>query len=138
MSPTGTGTSNRRWACETRAKYEFFKNKNSFVLCFPTRASAGTPTRDLQFDGEIAFCCTSDVLASLLGSFAPPCQRAWALGGFVDIHSGRCLICKVRYAKCAPHSQTARLAPPPSLRPLSPRPRKAAAPKGPAFCFLNY
>ena len=31
-----------------------------------------------------------------------------------------------------------RLAPPPSLRPLSPRPCKAAAPKGPAFCFLNY
>ena len=25
-----------------------------------------------------------------------------------------------------------------SLRPLSPRPCKAAAPKGPAFCFLNY
>ena len=24
-----------------------------------------------------------------------------------------------------------------SLRPLSPRPCKAAAPKGPAFCFLN-
>ena len=27
---------------------------------------------------------------------------------------------------------------PPSLRPLSPCPCKAAAPKGPAFCFLNY
>ena len=31
-----------------------------------------------------------------------------------------------------------RLGAPPSLRPpLSPRPSKAAAPKGPAFCFLN-
>ena len=28
--------------------------------------------------------------------------------------------------------------PPPSLRRLSPLPCKAAAPKGPAFCFLNY
>ena len=30
-----------------------------------------------------------------------------------------------------------RQAPPPFLRPLSPRPCKAAAAKGPAFCFLN-
>ena len=31
-----------------------------------------------------------------------------------------------------------RLGGPFSLRPLSPRPCKAAAPKGPTFCFLNY
>ena len=31
-----------------------------------------------------------------------------------------------------------RLGGPLSLRALSPRPHKAAAPKGPAFCFLNY
>ena len=51
MSPTGT--SNQRWACETRAKAEnliFF----SFVLYPPTRASAGSPIRDLQFGREVA------------------------------------------------------------------------------------
>ena len=41
----------------------------SFVLCFLARKSVGTPTRDLQFDREIAFCCIGRS-ASLLGDFA--------------------------------------------------------------------
>ena len=51
---TTTGTSNRRWACETRRKYEILIFL-SFVLYFPTRASAGSPIRDLQFGREVAF-----------------------------------------------------------------------------------
>ena len=55
MSPTGA--SNRRWACETWAKagniFDFF----SFVLYSPTRASAGSPIRDLRLGREVALCC---------------------------------------------------------------------------------
>ena len=39
----------------------------SFVLYFPTRKSTGTPTRDLGFGREVAFCFGS----ALLGNFAP-------------------------------------------------------------------
>ena len=38
----------------------------SFVLYFPTPTSTGTPTRDLGFGGEVAFCFGS----ALLGNFA--------------------------------------------------------------------
>jgi hypothetical protein len=38
----------------------------SFVLYFPTRKSTGTPTRDLGFGREVAFCFGS----ALLGNFA--------------------------------------------------------------------
>ena len=43
----------------------------SFVLYFPTRKSTGTPTRDLGFGREVAFCFGS----ALLGNFAPPGLR---------------------------------------------------------------
>ena len=36
----------------------------SFVLYFPTRKSTGTPTRDLGFGRELAFCVGSALLAS--------------------------------------------------------------------------
>ena len=38
----------------------------SFVLYFSTRKSTGTPTRDLEFGREVAFCFGS----ALLGNFA--------------------------------------------------------------------
>ena len=55
MSPTGT--SKRRWACETWTKAGNVFNFFSFVLYSPTRASAGSPIRDLQLGREVAFCC---------------------------------------------------------------------------------
>ena len=39
----------------------------SLVLYSPTRKSTGTPTRDLGFGREVAFCFGS----ALLGNFAP-------------------------------------------------------------------
>ena len=43
MSPTGT--SNWRWVCETRAKYEFFKNKKFFCSVFPDEGKCGNPNQ---------------------------------------------------------------------------------------------
>ena len=40
----------------------------SFVLYFPTRKRTGTPTRDLGFGREVAFCFVG---SALLGNFAP-------------------------------------------------------------------
>ena len=40
----------------------------SFVLYFPTRKSTGTPTRDLGFGREVAFCFSDSVGKSLFAS----------------------------------------------------------------------
>ena len=66
--------------CETRAKSDFFLDFFSFVLYSPTRAGAGSSIRDLQYDREVAFSYIRDVLASLLGNFAP--QQGLSLGLF--------------------------------------------------------
>ena len=39
----------------------------SFAMYFPNRKSTGTPTRDLQFGREVAFCFGS----ALIGNVAP-------------------------------------------------------------------
>ena len=72
MSPTGT--SNRRWACETWAKAIRFSDFFSFVLYSPTRAGAGFPIKDLQFGREVAF---------------PYIGRSYRCARVLDEHHGR-------------------------------------------------
>ena len=48
----------------------------SLVLYSPTRKSTGTPTRDLGFGREVAFCLGS----ALLGNFAPVFAALTAYG----------------------------------------------------------
>ena len=81
MSPTGT--SNRRWACETRAKSEHIF-LFSFVLYSPTRAnSVGSPIRDLQFGREVAFTYIRCPCLVATWDFCPGRRtRAWLDPGY--------------------------------------------------------
>ena len=56
-----------------------FVLSSSFVLHFPTRNSTGTPTRDLEFGREVAFCFGS----ALLGNFA---RAVLLLVGYIAPH----------------------------------------------------
>ena len=71
------------------------------------------------------------------GREEPRLCAMWAAGYSAEEiqRRGRCWVsqCSGEYGACA-H----RLGGPFSLRPLSLRPCKAAAPEGPTFCFLNY
>ena len=66
MSPTGT--SNRRWACETRAKYMFFKKK-SFCSVFSDEGKCGNSNQGPPVRRGNRFLLYR-TFASLLGDFA--------------------------------------------------------------------
>ena len=94
MSPTGT---NRRWACETRAKYDFFEK--NLLFCVSRRGQVREPQSGTSNSIGKSFFAVSGVLASLLGNFARwpakflvltgACQLGHGVGGFATslIHS---------------------------------------------------
>ena len=67
MSSTGTGAGRVKRGQNPELFFDFF----SSVLYSPTRASAGSPTRDLQYGSEVAFCC-----------IRRPCLATWEFRPF--------------------------------------------------------